>query len=70
MAAIRTTTSPSGAALIYRAVHFIEDAFEALVQWQERQETERVLSKLSSRQLYDIGIERCDIARVSSSSSR
>lgn len=62
MAAYETTrTAPFGAISIFRAVQFISNAFIAFSNWNDARVTRNALSKLSDRELDDIGLCRGDI---------
>lgn len=43
---------------------FVRNAFAAVINWREAAKTRKVLSKLSDRELDDIGLTRGDIARL------
>jgi uncharacterized protein YjiS (DUF1127 family) len=65
MAAIDTTRpAPLGAISTYRAIQFVSAAFEGLNTWNEARVTRKVLSKLSDRELDDIGLCRGDVEMI------
>jgi len=65
MAAISTTrTAPFGAIATFRAVQFLGDVAGALISWNEARVTRNSLSKLTDRELDDIGLCRSDIASL------
>ncbi|MEY4984360.1 MAG: hypothetical protein RIR62_2626 [Pseudomonadota bacterium] len=65
MAAIDTTRpAPFGAISTYRAIQFISAAVEAVKLWNEARVTRKVLSKLSDRELDDIGLCRGDVEMI------
>lgn len=62
MAAFETTRpAPFGAISVFRAVQFVSDAIEGLAAWKDARITRQALSKLSDRELDDIGLCRGDI---------
>lgn len=62
MAAYETSrTAPFGAISIFRAVQAISNLFAALSTWNDARVTRKALSKLSDRELDDIGLCRGDI---------
>lgn len=62
MAAIETTrTAPFGAITIHRIVRLAEGALLSLREWNDLRKTRNALSKLSERELADIGLTRADI---------
>lgn len=62
MAAVETTRpAPFGAITTYRAVNALSGALRALSTWNDARATRSSLSKLSDRQLDDIGLCRGDI---------
>jgi uncharacterized protein YjiS (DUF1127 family) len=65
MAATETTRpAPFGAITTFRAVTLIERALRALRNWNDARVTRKELSKLSDRELDDIGLCRADIERL------
>lgn len=63
MAAFTTTrTAPLGAVTTYQAVQFISNTANMLITWNEARKTRNALSRLSDRELDDIGLCRGDIA--------
>lgn len=62
MAAIETSRpAPFGAIATYRAVTALSSAFAAVRGWNDARVTRKALSKLSDRELDDIGLCRGDI---------
>ena len=65
MAAVETTRpAPFGAITTYRAINSVSRAFRALSAWNDVRATRNSLSKLSDRQLDDIGLCRADIDTI------
>lgn len=56
-----TSPLPFGSIAIYRAITAVETAVEAIASWIQARHTRSVLSELSDRQLYDIGLARSDL---------
>lgn len=62
MATVETTRpAPFGAIATYRAINALSGAFRAARLWNEKRATRVALSKLSDRELDDIGLCRGDI---------
>ncbi len=62
MAAIETSRpAPFGAIATYRAVTALTALFNAVAAWNDARVTRKALSKLSDRELDDIGLCRGDI---------
>ncbi len=62
MAALETRrTAPLGAISTYRAINAVSNALWAVRNWNEARTTRKALSKLSDRELDDIGLTRGDI---------
>jgi len=62
MAAVETTRpAPFGAITTYRAITSVSRALRAVSAWNDARATRNALSKLSDRQLDDIGLCRGDI---------
>ncbi|NEX47858.1 DUF1127 domain-containing protein [Pseudotabrizicola algicola] len=62
MAAYETTrTAPFGAISIFRAVQGVSSVFATLSAWNDARITRKALSKLTDRELDDIGLCRGDI---------
>jgi len=57
--------APFGAVTIYRITSPIVGVFSQLSAWNKARQTQDQLSKLSTHQLADIGLERGDIQTVS-----
>lgn len=65
MAAIQTTRpAPFGAIATYRAVTSLSSLFAAVKGWNDVRMTRRALSKLSDRELDDIGLCRGDVDQI------
>lgn len=65
MATFETTRpAPFGAETVYRIVSVAEAAFSALVDWNNRRITRNALSRLSERDLADIGLTLADVDRM------
>lgn len=65
MAAFSTSrTAPFGAIATFRAVQFIGETATMLIDWNEARITRKALSKLTDRELDDIGLCRSDIASL------
>lgn len=56
--------APLGSISAFRVVSLIERAIDAFAAWRNAAATERVLAKLSDRQLADIGLHRGDIGVI------
>jgi uncharacterized protein YjiS (DUF1127 family) len=56
-----TNAQPFGAVAIYRAVNVLENVAANLTAWSQSRATKKELSKLTSRELADIGLTRGDI---------
>jgi uncharacterized protein YjiS (DUF1127 family) len=62
MAAYETSSAaPFGAITTYRIVKVVADGLESLRNWNDRRVTRKALSKLSDRELDDIGLCRGDV---------
>ncbi len=71
MATFETTRpAPFGAETLYRIVSVIDTWRSALVEWNNKRETRNALSKLSERELTDIGLSRADVDAMSGPSYR
>jgi uncharacterized protein YjiS (DUF1127 family) len=65
MAAVETTRpAPYGAITTYRAINALSNVALALQAWNDARVTRKALSKLSDRELDDIGLCRGDIADI------
>ncbi len=66
MAALETTTRsvPFGAISTYRAVQAISALFAAVAAWNDVRVTRAALSRLTDRELDDIGLCRGDIGMI------
>lgn len=56
--------APFGAITVYRAVSTVEHAIKGLVAWNRARNAANALSRLTDRELDDIGLVRGDIARI------
>lgn len=62
MAAVETTRpAPLGAITTYRAVNALSNVVAVFAAWNDARATRNALSKLSDRELDDIGLCRGDI---------
>ena len=59
-----TTSHPFGSITIFRITNFIEINAEKVVKWYQTRQTKIVLSKLTDRELNDIGLSRSDINNI------
>lgn len=65
MAAYETnSTAPFGAIATYSFVRFISNIANSVISWNDARVTRNSLSKLSDRELDDIGLTRGDIADI------
>lgn len=65
MAATDTTRpAPFGAISTYRAVQFVSMVFDTVAGWNDARVTRKALSRLSDRELDDIGLCRGDIEMI------
>ena len=66
MAAFETTTRsvPFGAISTYRALQAISAPFAAIAAWNDARMTRAALSRLSDRELDDIGLCRAEIGMI------
>lgn len=58
------TTRPNTAMFAGNTTHFVKSTFAAFVAWNDQRITRKSLSKLSSRELEDIGLSFCDIEGI------
>ncbi|MCB1368874.1 MAG: DUF1127 domain-containing protein [Rhodobacteraceae bacterium] len=64
MATFETTRpAPFGAVTTYRVLSAIDALRVALIDWKNTRQTYAALSRLSDRELNDIGLSRADIER-------
>ncbi|NOX74359.1 MAG: DUF1127 domain-containing protein [Alphaproteobacteria bacterium] len=71
MATFETTRpAPFGAETIHRIVSVFDAGVTTLVQWNNKRATRNALSKLSTRELADIGLTRGDVDAMSGPSYR
>lgn len=59
-----SSQAPFGAISVFRFVSKIEQSFQALGMWQRARKAEAELSRLTDRELDDIGLVRGDISHV------
>jgi uncharacterized protein YjiS (DUF1127 family) len=65
MATYQNTTSQAfGATLILKAVNVLENSFASLNSWNKTRKTKAELSKLTTRELADIGLTRGEINSI------
>lgn len=65
MAAYETTrTAPFGAIAIFRFVQYLNDKATAFAAWNDARVTRSALTKLTDRELDDIGLCRGDIEAI------
>lgn len=65
MAATDTTRpAPFGAISTYRAIQFVSTVIETVAGWNDARVTRKALSRLSDRELDDIGLCRGDIEMI------
>ena len=65
MAAVETTRpAPFGAITTYRAISALSNAASVLASWNDARVTRSALSRLSDRELDDIGLCRGDIESI------
>ena len=64
MASITTSRPAVGTLSGGRIARFFSDAFAAVAAWNDARATRNALSKLSDRELDDIGLCRADIDQV------
>jgi uncharacterized protein YjiS (DUF1127 family) len=56
-----STTQPLGAVTIFRATNILENVVGKAIAWNQARITKNELSKLTARELADIGLTRGDI---------
>jgi uncharacterized protein YjiS (DUF1127 family) len=56
-----TTNQPMGAVAIFRATNVLENIVAKTVAWNQARVTKNELSKLTARELADIGLTRGDV---------
>lgn len=65
MATFETTRpAPFGAVTTFRVMSFLDNLRVSLVEWNDKRATRSALSRLSERELSDIGLTRGDIQDV------
>ncbi|GGA14408.1 DUF1127 domain-containing protein [Neptunicoccus cionae] len=62
--ASNTYVAPFGAIATHTVVARIEAAFSAVVEWNTKRKTTKILSQLSDRELNDIGLIRGDLDNI------
>ena len=62
--------APFGAITTYRITGFFENVIFSLKAWDEARRTSKVLSKLTNRELADIGLSRSGIDEFAANFSR
>jgi len=71
MATFETTRpAPFGAEILHRAVSYIDELREALVEWNNHRVTRNAIARLSDRELNDIGLSRADVDAMPRGSRR
>ncbi len=61
MATISNTQAPLGAVSILRVVDTVIAVEKAVIRWNQKRITRKELSRLSDRQLDDVGLCRADL---------
>jgi uncharacterized protein YjiS (DUF1127 family) len=65
MATFETTRpAPFGAETTFRIVSYVDSVITALVDWNNKRVTRDALSRLSDRELTDIGLTRADVDAI------
>ena len=59
-----TSSHPFGSIIIFRIANFIEVNAEKAIKMYQSRQTKIVLSKLTDRELNDIGLSRSDINNI------
>ena len=59
-----SAAAPFGAITTYRIVKVVGEGFDTLRSWNDRRVTRKALSKLSDRELDDIGLCRGDVEMI------
>lgn len=57
--------APFGAETVYRLVSFVDTMRATLVNWNNTRVTRNAISKLTDRELADIGLSRSDVENMS-----
>ncbi len=65
-----TTTRPNTAIFAGSTKHFVKSTVAAFAAWNDQRITRKSLSKLSARELEDIGLSFCDIDGIAKRVSR
>ena len=58
---VNTSSQPLGSITIFRVASFLEAAFTAVIRGHQSRKTKAASSKLTERELKDIGLTRGDI---------
>lgn len=58
---VNTPAQPLGSVAIFRVTNFVENAVVSAIKWNQARKTKNVLSRLTARELEDIGLTRSDI---------
>ncbi|MDE0766015.1 MAG: DUF1127 domain-containing protein [Amylibacter sp.] len=58
---VNTSSQPLGSITIFRVASLLEAAFTAVIRRHQSRKTKTALSKLTERELKDIGLTRGDI---------
>lgn len=61
---VTSSAAPFGAISIFRSVQVISEAIASVTSWNDARVTRGALSKLSNRELDDIGLCRGDIEMI------
>ncbi len=64
------TTRPNTAFFGVNTTYFVKTAMTAFTAWNDQRITRKSLSKLSARELEDIGLSYCDIEGIAKRVSR
>ena len=65
MASYETSSAaPFGAIAAYRLIKTVADGIDAVAAWNDRRMTRKALSKLTDRELDDIGLCRGDVEMI------
>ena len=59
-----TVSQPFGSTVILRIVNVLENAVSATIAWNQARATKAELSKLTTRELADIGLTRGDVNNI------
>ncbi|MBS8226602.1 DUF1127 domain-containing protein [Vannielia litorea] len=64
MAFFDATTRASGSTFAGKLAHFLTRPAGVIADWNDRRVTRKALSKLTDRELDDIGLTRADVAEI------